>query len=157
MELNYFLHQIKHTSNEFNKGISVSGTFDAAKQGYHAYLGAYAYGHEQNTDFVQCIITDSTGSILLTETWYAYAEEPVQSAFFVHEIKGGNGVITNKGIVVSDTYDAAKQGYHAYLGAYAYGHDPQSDFVSCAITNMMGDVLMEETWIAPAESEPEEV
>ena len=75
----------------------------------------------------------------------------MENQFFVHEIKGLNGAISNKGIVVSETYDTAKQTYHAYLGAYAYGHDPQSDFVSCMITDMSGTVLMFETWNAPAE------
>ena len=76
----------------------------------------------------------------------------MNNQFFVHEIKGGSGTISNKGIVVSDTYDAARQTYHAYLGAYAYGHDPETDFVSCMITDMSGTVLMAETWNAPAMS-----
>ena len=48
-------------------------TFEAAKQGYHAYLGAYAYGHDENTDFVQCMITSMAGTILapFSETWAA--------------------------------------------------------------------------------------
>lgn len=74
----------------------------------------------------------------------------MENQFFVHEIKGKAGTISNKGIVVSETYDAARQTYHAYLGAYAYGHDPDSDFVSCMITDMSGTVLMSETWNAPA-------
>lgn len=72
--------------------------------------------------------------------------------FFVHEIKRTSGTIT-KGIVVSETYDAAKQTYHAYLGAYAYGHEANTDFVSCMITDMNGTILFKETWSA---SEPEE-
>lgn len=68
--------------------------------------------------------------------------------FFLHEIKR-TGETINKGIVVADSYDAAKQGYHAYLGAYAYGHETNTDFVSCMITNMYGQVLMTETWNAP--------
>ena len=60
----------------------------------------------------------------------------------------------NKGIVVADTIEVAKQGYHAFLGAYAYGHDQNTDFVSCMITNKFGGVEMAETWsqqITPAE------
>lgn len=71
--------------------------------------------------------------------------------YFIHEIKGKNGTISNKGIVVAETFDNAKQGYHAYLGAYAYGNDPESDFVSCMITDMNGLTLMQETWLANAE------
>ena len=69
MENKFFLHQIKCTSGTYSKGIVVADTYDAAKQGYHAYLGAYAYGHEQNTDFVSCMITDRSGTVLLAETW----------------------------------------------------------------------------------------
>lgn len=75
--------------------------------------------------------------------------------FFLHQIKRNNGAIT-KGIVVADSYEAARQGYHAYLGAYAYGHEENTDFVSCHITDMSGAVLMHETWMAP-EPEPAEV
>ena len=73
--------------------------------------------------------------------------------FYIHEIRGHNGTIDNKGIVVAETYDAAKQGYHAYLGAYAYGNNADTDFVSCMITDKSGTVLMAETWVAPASAE----
>ena len=79
----FFLHQIKHTNGSFDKGIVVKegGTseenFEAAKQGYHAYLGAYAYNHDQNTDYVQCMITDISGNVIepFSETWIKAAEE----------------------------------------------------------------------------------
>ena len=48
----FFLHQIKHTNNAYDKGIVVKDSLEAAKQGYHAYLGAYAYGHDANTDYL---------------------------------------------------------------------------------------------------------
>ena len=73
-----------------------------------------------------------------------------ENKFFLHEIKR-NGTTITKGIVVADTYDAALQGYHAYLGAYAYGHESGTDCVSCEITDMSGAHLIEETWLAPAE------
>ena len=73
-----------------------------------------------------------------------------ENKFFLHQIKRTNGTI-EKGIVVKDTYDGAKQGYHAYLGAYAYGNNTETDFVSCMITDMTGMILMSETCIAPAE------
>lgn len=69
----YFLHQIKHTSDIYNKGIVVAETYDAAKQGYHAYLGAYAYGHDPQTDFVSCMVSDEHGAVLMNETWKAPA------------------------------------------------------------------------------------
>lgn len=80
----FFLHQIKHTNGKFDKGIVVmsGGTseenFAAAKQGYHAYLGAYAYDHDHdhNTDYVSCMITDLSGAVLLGETWIKPEPEP---------------------------------------------------------------------------------
>ena len=71
----FFMHQIKHTSNAYDKGIVVKETMEGALQSYHAYLGAYAYGHDENTDFVQCMISDEEGVVLMNETWKAAAEE----------------------------------------------------------------------------------
>ena len=82
----FFLHQIKRTNSAFDKGIVIKNlerqdgekdeslskrNYEAAKQGYHAYLGAYAYGQNAQTDFVQCQITDMSGAILMEETWKA--------------------------------------------------------------------------------------
>ena len=67
--MKFFLHQIKRTSGTFSKGIVVADSYEAAKQGYHAYLGAYAYGHESGTDYVSCEITDMSGARLMAETW----------------------------------------------------------------------------------------
>ena len=78
----------------------------------------------------------------------------MENKFFLHQIKRTNEAF-DKGIVVKDTYEGAKQSYHAYLGAYAYGQNPDTDFVSCHITDMSGAVLMTETWQAPTEPEPE--
>ena len=73
MENKYFLHQIKQTNGTIDKGIVVKNTFDDAKQGYHAYMGAYAYGHDANTTFVHCMITDKYGVTLepFNEAWNA--------------------------------------------------------------------------------------
>lgn len=65
----YFLHQIKHTNGNYDKGIVVKETLDDAKQSYHAYLGAYAYGHDTNTDWVNVMITDQMGNIVIGEMW----------------------------------------------------------------------------------------
>lgn len=69
--------------------------------------------------------------------------------YFLHQIRGHEGEIDNKGVVANETYDEAKQGYHAYLGAYAYGHDQTTDFVSCMITDKDNQVLMSEAWNKP--------
>ena len=76
MENKFFLHQIKCTSNNFDKGIVVKDTYEATKQSYHAYLGAYAYGQQADTNFVSCMITDKTGTVLMAETWNAPVPEP---------------------------------------------------------------------------------
>ena len=67
--MKWFLHQIKHTNGNWDKGIVVKDSYEDAKQGYHAYLGAYAYGHDETTDYVQCEITDIDGLCLMAETW----------------------------------------------------------------------------------------
>lgn len=53
--------------------------------------------------------------------------------YIMHRIRRTNGVV-DKGIEVKETLDDAKQAYHAQLSAWAYGHDPNTDFVSVAIT-----------------------
>lgn len=67
----YFLHQIKHNATEdtWDKGIVVKDTLDGARQSYHAYLGAYAYGNQADTDYVQVEVTDMAGNRLLFEVW----------------------------------------------------------------------------------------
>ena len=72
----FFLHQIKHTNDNYDKGIVVKETFEGAKQSYHAYLGAYAYGQNPQTDFVSCMISNDSGMILMSETWQKVTEQP---------------------------------------------------------------------------------
>lgn len=69
----FFLHQIKHsrTNDSFDKGIVVKDSLPAAKQSYHAYLGAYAYGNHADTDYVAVYITDAEGNRLMWEVWEA--------------------------------------------------------------------------------------
>ena len=78
MENKYFLHQIKNTDGTIDKGIVVKDSYEAAKQSYHAYLGAYAYGQNAKTDFVSCMITDINGMILMQETWIKQTVEANQ-------------------------------------------------------------------------------
>lgn len=70
----YFMHQIKHTLDNYDKGIVVKDTLEGAKQSYHAYLGAYAYGNNADTDFVSCMISDEDGAVLMNETWKQVTE-----------------------------------------------------------------------------------
>ena len=68
-EQKWFLHQIKHTGLNWDKGIVVKESYEAALQSYHAYLGAYAYGQSNTTNFVSVMITDTNGTVLIEETW----------------------------------------------------------------------------------------
>jgi hypothetical protein len=71
----FFMHRIRKTSGTYDKGIEVKETLDAAKQSYHAFLGAWAYGHDANTDFVNAMISDDNGSILYNEVWADIEEQ----------------------------------------------------------------------------------
>ena len=63
-EQKYFLAQIKHTNGTYEKGLAVKDTLDAAYQSFHAYLGAYGYGQNPDTDYVAVYIMDMSGNVL---------------------------------------------------------------------------------------------
>ena len=65
----YFLEQIKRTNGAIEKGVVVKDTFDAAEQSFHAYLGAYAFGNNAQTDYVYVEINDSHGARLDWKVW----------------------------------------------------------------------------------------
>lgn len=76
MEIKYFLTQAKRTNGTIQKGCAVYDTLDNGMQGYHAYLSAYAYGHEEDTDYVFVVLHDSYGNVVeQPKTWFK-AEEP---------------------------------------------------------------------------------
>lgn len=74
--------------------------------------------------------------------------------FYLHQIKR-SGSTVDKGIVVKETLDAAEQGFHAYLGAYAYGQTPSVDFVHCMITDEQNQVWENTQWVKPVQPETE--
>ena len=75
----FFLVQIKQTNGTIEKGVVVKDSFEDAKQSYHAYLGAYGYTHDPNTNFVACFIIDSIGNILMWEVWNGVTQQtPVE-------------------------------------------------------------------------------
>lgn len=77
----FFLIQIKRTKGVIEKGVVVKDNLDAAKQSYHAYLGAYAFGNNADTDYVLVQILDGKGLGLKGETWEKKAApEPEQEA-----------------------------------------------------------------------------
>jgi hypothetical protein len=60
----YFLTQIQHAKNgTWTKGVVIKDTLDAARQSFHAYLGAYGYGNDINIDYVACYISTMSGVI----------------------------------------------------------------------------------------------
>lgn len=79
MENKYFLSQIKRaTDGAYTKGVVVHDTLDNALNGFHAYFGAYGYGHDSNTDYVACFVSDMSGAIIKSEVDNRIAvEEPV--------------------------------------------------------------------------------
>lgn len=60
----YFLTQIQHKKDgTWTKGVVIKETLEAARQSFHAYLGAYGYGQDINIDYVACYISTITGVI----------------------------------------------------------------------------------------------
>lgn len=74
----FFLVQIKQTNGTIEKGVVVKDTLDAARQSYHAYLGAYAYGNNAQTDYVQVCILDAKGGIYDKDVWESLSSEGEQ-------------------------------------------------------------------------------
>lgn len=75
MENKFFLHQIKVTDGTIEKGITVKNTLEEALQSYHAYLGAYAYGQNEGTTFVDVMITEELSqTILMRDQWIKQTE-----------------------------------------------------------------------------------
>lgn len=60
----------------WEKGLEVRPSLDDAKQGFHAYMAAYAYGHDQNTDKVNCLVFDQDNMVRISEVWEAPQPEP---------------------------------------------------------------------------------
>ena len=76
----FFLHQITRTNGTFDKGIVVKDTYEAALQSYHAYLGAYAYGQSEGTDFVDTMITEALSKTILNHEQWVKAEAQAAQA-----------------------------------------------------------------------------
>lgn len=74
----FFLVQVKRTDGRIEKGVVIKDSYDDACQGYHAYLGAYAYGKDTSTDYVLVHILNSEGLGLKGEVWEKPAEEPLE-------------------------------------------------------------------------------
>lgn len=64
----------------------------------------------------------------------------MEDKFFLVQIRRTNGVY-DKGVVVKDSANAARQSYYAYLSAYGFEHDTNTDYVQAAILNMEGGII----------------
>lgn len=67
--------------------------------------------------------------------------------FFLTQVKQTNGTM-EKGCVVKDSADEVLQSFHAYLSAYAYGHDPNTNYVYVEAVNEEGIELDKKKWEA---------
>jgi len=76
----------------------------------------------------------------------------MQEKFFLVQIQRKEGVYT-KGVVVKDSLNAARQSFHAYLGAYGFGNDQTIDYVACYVIDMAG--LVRDSIVDNRIAEPE--
>ena len=78
MDGKVFLARVKRTeaTGAYDKGLEVRDDLDDAKQGFHAYMAAYAYGHDQTVDYAQCLVFDKEGRVRIGETWEKPVPEP---------------------------------------------------------------------------------
>lgn len=81
MEKTCFVHRIRHYLKDnvptWDKGIEVHETDESALQSFHAYLGAYAYGHSAETDYVSCAVTNIDGTYIIQPATWKAAVQPV--------------------------------------------------------------------------------
>ena len=74
----------------YEKGLEVRTSVEDAKQGFHAYMAAYAYGHDQTVDRVQCMIFDQTNMVTtianITQAFNEQQKFPEMDAYCVSKI-----------------------------------------------------------------------
>jgi hypothetical protein len=78
----------------------------------------------------------------------------MNTAYFLVQVKHNKNTDGwDKGVVVKadpedDNKGAALQSYHAYLGAYAYKHDPTIDYVYAEVVEAESGIpIIKELWI----------
>lgn len=59
----FFLVQIQRNDGVYTKGVVVKETLESARQGFHAYLGAYGFGNVATIDYVQAMVIDMDGRV----------------------------------------------------------------------------------------------
>ena len=73
----------------------------------------------------------------------------MENKFFVQRIRRVSGVF-DKGVEIKDTFDEAKQAFHAQMANWAYGANKDCDFCSSHIMDSTGAIINPfcETWNA---------
>ena len=78
----------------------------------------------------------------------------MMNVYFLTQVKHNKTNNTwDKGVVVKanpeeNNREAILQAYHAYLGAYAYKHDPTIDYVFCQVTEAESSIqIVKELWV----------
>ena len=66
-----------------------------------------------------------------------------QTMYFLMQVKHTNGN-WEKGVVVKDSLNSAKQSYHSYLGAYGYEKDANTDYVQVRVVDSNGTTYCSE-------------
>ncbi len=75
-EIKYFCATVARVNGTFNKGIAIHDTRDAAEQAFHNQFTAWAYGKNENCDYVCAYIHDSNGAVVRPpEVWIKATEE----------------------------------------------------------------------------------
>lgn len=54
----YFLTRIRRTGGTWDKGAEIHTSYDEAMGAFYAYMGAYGYGRNKDTDFCRAYVTD---------------------------------------------------------------------------------------------------
>lgn len=151
----FFMHRIQKDNGTYTAGIEVHDTLDAAVLSFWGRMKtAYNNASNPTMQFVSCKVTDENGSVIggYNLTWIRSGSEG-ENKYFLHHIRL-DGETYNKGIDVSETFDAARSAFAAQMEyGYNNGKFPNVKMVSCEITNSAGFVLQPfaETWTKPEE------
>lgn len=145
MENKFFLHRIRKDGDNYNTGIEVHDTLDAAIQAFHSQMKmGYNNPSYPNMKYVSCMVTDEQDNVVpgYNETWNISND----NKFFVHYIRH-DGESYTKGIDIQDNYGAACRSYHTYM-EFGYGNSkfPNVSFASSKITGPSGFVHKNESW-----------
>lgn len=70
----------RKTDGSYEKGLEIRNNLEDALQGWHAYMGAYGYGHDASTEYALCAIMSLDGMTRRCEVWELPQAEPEPEA-----------------------------------------------------------------------------